>query len=340
MKPWLTAAACLLAAQEGTTSVQPEVSTTDLKGESNEEEVIAHARRNRPGRLVRGYGSGASQQRSRKLARYCLLLGRAQDLRGARRICSSCAREMRRPGSWPAACSRRGECPKWGLRVSPHLGGRPEMGEKNAEHDLRDLNEEVRRIWNANAEWWDDRIGDGNAFQCELIEPATERLLGNISGCTVLDIACGAGRFGRRMAELGASVVAFDFSERFIERAKSRTPAELWNIEYHVIDATDEQQLLGLGTDRFDGAVATMALMDMTSIDPLMSALPELLKPEGWFVFSIMHPCFVGPDFCKFAEWAESDGYAAIRAGVKVTKYLTPVAWKGEGIAGELGGGE
>lgn len=99
------------------------------------------------------------------------------------------------------------------------------------------LNEETRRVWDKIAEWWDDRIGDGNRYQDELIEPATERLLEIGSGTTVLDIACGAGRFARRMASLGARVVAFDFSKQFIERAKARTPAES-NIEYRLIDAT------------------------------------------------------------------------------------------------------
>ena len=81
--------------------------------------------------------------------------------------------------------------------------------------------EENRRIWDANARWWDDRIGDGNGFQTLLIEPATERLLEIAEGDTILDAACGAGRFARRMAELGARVVALDYSAEFIARARS-----------------------------------------------------------------------------------------------------------------------
>ena len=82
--------------------------------------------------------------------------------------------------------------------------------------------DENRRIWDANALWWDDRIGDGNDFQTLLIEPATERLLDVGAGDTILDAACGAGRFARRMAELGARVVAFDHSAEFIARARVR----------------------------------------------------------------------------------------------------------------------
>ena len=199
----------------------------------------------------------------------------------------------------------------------------------------RTLNTEVRRIWNKNAEWWDDKIGDGNDFQCKLIEPATKRLLCVSPGEMILDVACGAGRFARQMAELGAYVVAFDFSERFINRAKNRTAPDIKNIEYHVADATDEEQILALGVNRFDAAVATMALMDMVSIDPLMRALSRSLKPGGRFVFSVMHPCFQPPEMCKFVQQSDGDEGIVTKSGVRITKYLTPTAHKGTGIVGQ-----
>src|SRR5688572_33003955 len=93
-----------------------------------------------------------------------------------------------------------------------------------------------RRRWDANARWWDDRIGDGNEFQTVLIEPSTERLLDIHAGDVVLDAACGAGRFARRMAALGARVVAFDSSAAFVARPRERTPGDA-AVEYHVLDA-------------------------------------------------------------------------------------------------------
>ena len=105
--------------------------------------------------------------------------------------------------------------------------------------------DENRRIWDANARWWDERIGDGNDFQTLLIEPATERLLDIAAGDTILDVACGAGRFARRIAELGARVVAFDYSAEFITRARERTPPDA-PIEYRVADAAKRDDLLSL----------------------------------------------------------------------------------------------
>jgi 2-polyprenyl-3-methyl-5-hydroxy-6-metoxy-1,4-benzoquinol methylase len=201
--------------------------------------------------------------------------------------------------------------------------------------EFPDYSDENRRIWDANARWWDDRIGDGNEFQTELIEPATERLLAVTAGDVILDIACGAGRFARRMAELGASVIAFDYSATFIERARQRTPSEA-QIEYHVLDAAQATLLPSPNKGRFDKAVCTMALMDMPEITPMFSALSQVLKPGGAFVFSITHPCFHSAAIQRFTEiYAEESGRHIVRSGVKVSSYLSPFARKTEGIVGQ-----
>jgi 2-polyprenyl-3-methyl-5-hydroxy-6-metoxy-1,4-benzoquinol methylase len=195
--------------------------------------------------------------------------------------------------------------------------------------------DENRRIWDANARWWDDRIGDGNDFQTVLIEPATERLLDVVAGDTILDAACGAGRFARRLAELGARVVAFDYSAEFIARARERTSRDA-AIEYRVVDAANRADLLSLGSKRFTKAVCTMAIMDMPEIGPLFAALSQMLEPGGRFVFSVTHPCFHSAAIQRFAEiYEESAGRHVVRAGVKVSSYLSPSARKTEGIVGQ-----
>jgi 2-polyprenyl-3-methyl-5-hydroxy-6-metoxy-1,4-benzoquinol methylase len=209
------------------------------------------------------------------------------------------------------------------------------MTTRHSNVDFPEHADENRRIWDANARWWDDRIGDGNQFQTLLIEPATERLLNVSAGDSILDVACGAGRFARRIASLGARVVAFDTSSEFIARARERTPADA-RVEYRVLDAARVEDLLSLGTDRFDKAVCTMALMDMPEIEPLFRTLAKLLRPDGSFVFSVTHPCFHSATVQRFSEiYEESAGRHVIRNGVKVSSYLSPSARKTEGIIGQ-----
>ena len=110
------------------------------------------------------------------------------------------------------------------------------------------LNRETKEIWNRKAVFWDERFGDqGNAFHQAVVAPATERLLAVRPDERILDIACGNGAFSRRLADLGAEVVAVDFSETFLERAKARSAAYAGRIEYRLLDATDEAQLMSLG---------------------------------------------------------------------------------------------
>ena len=195
--------------------------------------------------------------------------------------------------------------------------------------------EENRRIWDANARWWDDRIGEGNDFQTLLIEPATERLLNVTSGDTILDVACGAGRFARRMASFGARVVAIDTSTEFIARARERTPADA-SIDYRVLDAASTDALLSLDGNHFTKTVCTTALMDMPEIAPLFRALGTLLTSGGAFVFSVTHPCFHSATMQRFAEmYEDGPGRHVIRTGVKVSTYLSPSARKTEGIIGQ-----
>jgi 2-polyprenyl-3-methyl-5-hydroxy-6-metoxy-1,4-benzoquinol methylase len=201
--------------------------------------------------------------------------------------------------------------------------------------DFPEYDGQTAGVWDQLAEWWDDKIGNGNSFQDYLIEPASERLLALQPGEQVLDIACGAGRFTRRMAALGANITAFDHSEKFIKRAKERTTEHADKIDYRVLDASDKSALIALGENKYDAAVCTMGLMDMSSIEPLISTLPKLLKLDGRFVFSVIHPVFNSGSSRLVAEQYDKDGEIITRSGVTVTEYARPYAYMGLGIYGQ-----
>ena len=66
--------------------------------------------------------------------------------------------------------------------------------------------DEVHDIWNKNAAFWDEHMGEGNDFHRLLIEPGQIELLEIKPGDSILDIACGNGQFARKMAGLGAPI--------------------------------------------------------------------------------------------------------------------------------------
>lgn len=213
------------------------------------------------------------------------------------------------------------------------------MGDKSRqEHgrvDFPEYLDEAVEIWDEISEWWDDRIGDGNSAQDFLIEPTQESLLDIQPGERLLDVACGAGRFTRRMADKGAKVTALDHSASFIERASERSVGYEDKIEFCVANASDTEALLALPGTPFDAAVCTMGLMDMAVITPLAEALPKLLKPGGRFVFSVLHPVFHSDGTRTTLEREFTETGVQARFAISVPDYLKPRAYMGIGIVGQ-----
>jgi 2-polyprenyl-3-methyl-5-hydroxy-6-metoxy-1,4-benzoquinol methylase len=203
------------------------------------------------------------------------------------------------------------------------------------DEERRQANEETRAAWDHNAAFWDERMGEGNDFVNVLTWPATERLLELRGGEQVLDVACGNGLTSRRLAELGARVVAFDFSAEMIARARERSPAQDDRIEYRVLDVTDEAGLLALGERRFDAALCAMALFDIADIEPLLRALRRLLRPGGRFVFSSLHPCFNNAHAILVGESEDRDGVLTTTYAVKVVRYMSSTIAHGIAIRGQ-----
>ena len=198
---------------------------------------------------------------------------------------------------------------------------------------IENENTQAKDAWNKNAEFWNERIGEGNDFFNILLWPAVERLLKPHAGERLLDVACGNGLTSRRLASAKASVTGFDISPAMIAIAAGH-PGE-FKIDYRVIDATDPEALLALGAGVFDGALCNMGLMDIAEIDPLMSALAVLLKPGGRFVFSVLHPCFNNPAIVQMAELEDRNGAIVTTYSVKIARYKTPFTQPGLAMHGQ-----
>ena len=193
-------------------------------------------------------------------------------------------------------------------------------------------NDDVRRAWDAMASYWDEEMEAGNTWQRGLIQPAVERLLHLQPGERVLEIACGNGEFSRRMAEIGADVLATDFSDTMLERARTRGG----DVEYRHADAADEAAMLALGEPGgFDAAVCNMAIMDMREIEPMAAALASLVRPGGRFVFSTTHPAFNGNDVARVIEQTEDQTGVVRTYSVRVSGYNTPAIGKGVALEGQ-----
>jgi 2-polyprenyl-3-methyl-5-hydroxy-6-metoxy-1,4-benzoquinol methylase len=202
--------------------------------------------------------------------------------------------------------------------------------------EQRRLNDEGRAIWDQKAAFWDELHGDnGNLFHRTLVSPAVERLLALRPDERVLDVGCGSGVLARRMAELGAQVLAVDFSAALLERALARSQPTGHPITYAQLDATDESALAALGEGQFDALTCTMALMDMPVIAPLYRAACRLLRPGGRMVIATAHPAFNSNNPVRMAEMRDDGGDIITVDSLKISAYLDIPPVKGAGAPGE-----
>ncbi|MFX0011979.1 MAG: class I SAM-dependent methyltransferase [Candidatus Hermodarchaeota archaeon] len=150
---------------------------------------------------------------------------------------------------------------------------------------------EVGKFWEKNAENWTKLSRLGYDRCRNLINtPAFFKMLPDISGLTGLDIGCGEGYNTRIAAKKGAIMTAVDISETFIKHAKETEDSEPLGIRYQISNAVD----LHFPNDHFDFIMATMSLMDIADHKKCLAEVFRVLKPKGFFQFSISHPVTTG----------------------------------------------
>ncbi|MHA2283934.1 MAG: class I SAM-dependent methyltransferase [Promethearchaeota archaeon] len=161
-------------------------------------------------------------------------------------------------------------------------------------------NKDVARYWDKNAENWTKLVRMGYDRGRNLINsPAFFKMLSDVLNLEGLDIGCGEGYNTRMLAKLGAKITAIDISKVFIKYAKESEEKEPLAINYQVASGTD----LPFSNNYFDFAIATMSLMDMAENEKAVEEAYRVIKPGGFFQFSILHPCFADPDH----EWVKNE---------------------------------
>ena len=122
-----------------------------------------------------------------------------------------------------------------------------------------------------------------------LVDPVLTELLGGVAGQEVLSLACGQGQDARLLARLGATVTGVDVSAEMLRYAREHEASDPRGIVYVQGDAQD---LEPFPDGRFDGVVCHLALMDIPHLAATLRSVARVLREHGWFVFSIVHPCY------------------------------------------------
>ena len=157
--------------------------------------------------------------------------------------------------------------------------------------------------YDAIADWYPGWVGDGEG----LIAGGVGGLLPTtVRGTRVLDVACGHGRASRGLARLGADVVGADLSQDLVAQARACEADQPLGIIYHAADVTNPDQWWDGAL--FDGAVCEMAMMDIDDLHRTIHAVAITVRAGGWFVASLVHPCFPGNE-AGLSSWPPEGSY-------------------------------
>jgi ubiquinone/menaquinone biosynthesis C-methylase UbiE len=117
------------------------------------------------------------------------------------------------------------------------------------------------------------------------------QLIGDITGLRLLDLACGHGRLSRELARRGGHIVGVDISAALLNLARANETEKPLNITYIQADVSLPETL---EQEIFDGVVCSFGLADIDDLDGAIATVARVLHPDGFFAFSILHPCFPG----------------------------------------------
>lgn len=151
--------------------------------------------------------------------------------------------------------------------------------------------------WGGVADWYNKHLEKGDdTYHSKVIFPNILRMLGDVTGKKVLDMACGQGIFAEQLRDKGAFVTGADVAKELIKIAeeKSKTVQEkgTHKVAYHVASAED---LFMLKDKSFDIVVCILALQNIEDLQKTIAEATRILTSTGKFIFVLNHPSFRNP---------------------------------------------
>ena len=116
----------------------------------------------------------------------------------------------------------------------------------------------------------------------DLKQPVMLRLIDELPAGSVVDAACGTGRYTRLLADRGHSVIGVDLSDEMMSAARAGVPAaDLRKGSLTALPVPDAS---------VDAMVCGLALTHFTSIAEPIAEFARVLRPGGKLLLSDLHP--------------------------------------------------
>ncbi len=184
--------------------------------------------------------------------------------------------------------------------------------------------------WGGVAEWYDKHLEKTNdTYHEKVVHPNLLRMLGDIKGKQILDLACGQGIFSRLLADKGASVVGVDLGKELIDIAEKKNADYKFKIHFFHSASND---LFMVKSETKDVVVCVLALQNIEKMQETVAEVSRVLKKGGRFIAILNHPAFRNP---RHTHWgydeAEKVQYRRVNEYLSESKIkidMTPGAVK------------
>ena len=147
------------------------------------------------------------------------------------------------------------------------------------------------------AGWYDAWIADPGE---DPVAKPLFAIVGEVTGQRILDLGCGQGRIARHLAAQGNELVGVELSAEMLAHAAPADGVTYLNGDVATTDWWD-------GT-AFDGVIASMSLMDIDDLAGAVRTAATVVRPGGWFAWSITHPVFPGIEEIR-SSWPMDGSY-------------------------------
>lgn len=151
--------------------------------------------------------------------------------------------------------------------------------------------------WGGVADWYNKHLEKGDdTYHTKVIFPNILRMMGDVKGKKILDMACGQGIFAEQLRDKGAFVTGVDVAKELIniaeENSKTIKEKGTHKVIYQVASADD---LFMLKDASFDSVVCILALQNIENLQKTIAEARRVLTSTGSLFLVLNHPSFRNP---------------------------------------------
>jgi ubiquinone/menaquinone biosynthesis C-methylase UbiE len=147
--------------------------------------------------------------------------------------------------------------------------------------------------WGSVASWYDNHLEkDTDSYHAKVVHPNLIRMIGDVKGKHVFDLACGQGIFSRSLAEKGAFIIGADISKELITLAEKNNTEYKFKAHYF---ATPSHDLYMVKPGTQDVLVCVLAIQNIEKLQETVGEISRVLKDTGRVYLVLNHPSFRNP---------------------------------------------